>query len=183
MAMPAFSAVWTAEMARALPVDGNRYEVVHGELLVSPAPRPFHQEVVWRLMSALRPYLAREPVGHAFAAPLEARHSQTTELQPDIVVFRSGAVTPTSWSSLGHALLVIEVLSPSTARTDRFVKRPVVQQAGVPLLWLVNIDDGAVEWWTPEAHLPRVERERLAWHPAGASAPFLIELDELLRPM
>ena len=78
---------------------------------------------------------------------------------------------------------MIEVLSPSTARTDRFVKRPVVQQAGVPLLWLVNIDDGAAEWWTPEAHLPRVERERLAWHPAGASAPFLIEMDELLRPM
>ena len=60
MAMPATPLLWTAEMVRALPEDGNRYEVVHGELLVSPAPRPWHQEVVWRLMRALHDYLERE---------------------------------------------------------------------------------------------------------------------------
>lgn len=183
MAMPALPALWTAEMVRNLPADGNRYEVVHGELLVSPAPRPFHQEVVWRFMFALRAYMAREPVGRVFAAPLEARHSPTIELQPDIVVFRAGAVTPTAWSTLSQTLLIIEVLSPSTARTDRFVKRPVIQRAGVPFLWLVNADDGSVECWTPEAELPHVERDHLRWQPAGASVPLTLELEELLRPM
>lgn len=183
MAMPATPLLWTVEMVRALPDDGNRYEVVHGELLVSPAPRPWHQEVVGRLYESLRAYLRRERVGDAFQAPLEARHSPTTELQPDLVVFRTGAVTPTSWATLADTLLVVEVLSPSTARHDRFVKRPVVQQAGVPLMWIVNADDGTVECWTPELHLPHIERDALIWHPAGARAPFTMPLAELLRPM
>lgn len=42
MAMPA-SKSYTAEMGRALPEDGNRYETVYGELLVTPAPRALHQ--------------------------------------------------------------------------------------------------------------------------------------------
>ena len=70
---------FTAEQARALPDDGNRYEVVYGELLVTPAPRPWHQEVVGRLSDGLRAYLRQEPVGHLFQSPadisLGSRHS------------------------------------------------------------------------------------------------------------
>lgn len=54
---------YTADQIRALPEDGNRYEVVHGELLVTPAPRALHQEVVRRLLVALSRYLEAEPVG------------------------------------------------------------------------------------------------------------------------
>lgn len=183
MAMPALPELWTAEEVRNLPDDGNRYEVVHGELLVSPTPRPFHQEIVGRVYEAFHTFLRAHPVGNAFTAPLEARHSATTTLQPDIVVFRSGVVTRNAWSTLSEALLVVEVLSPSTARTDRFVKRPVIQHAGVPLLWLVNADDGSVECWKPDMQLPLVEREQLIWHPEGASASLSLELAELLRPM
>src|SRR2546428_1051645 len=59
---------YMVDIVRALPDDGNRYEVVHGELLVTPAPRPWHEELVARLFEALRDYLRREPVGHAFGA-------------------------------------------------------------------------------------------------------------------
>ena len=58
MAVPLF---YTAEMVRALPDDGKRYETVHGELLVSPAPRPLHQEVISRLQYALTGYLRQHP--------------------------------------------------------------------------------------------------------------------------
>jgi Uma2 family endonuclease len=64
MAAPLF---YTAEMVRGLPADGNRYETVRGELLVTPAPRVWHEEIVARLGLALRQYLQAEPVGHAFA--------------------------------------------------------------------------------------------------------------------
>jgi len=59
---------YTVDMVRALPDDGNRYEVVHGELLVTPAPRPWHEELVGRLYDVLQKYLRLEPVGHAFGS-------------------------------------------------------------------------------------------------------------------
>lgn len=68
MGMPA-ATYWTAEMVRALPEDGNRYEVVYGELLVTPAPRMLHQIVVHRLTFALSAYLQSHPVGLAFGVP------------------------------------------------------------------------------------------------------------------
>jgi Uma2 family endonuclease len=54
---------YTADMVRAMPDDGNRYEVVYGELLVTPAPRPWHQIFVHRLSLAIELYLRAEPVG------------------------------------------------------------------------------------------------------------------------
>src|SRR5687768_16324121 len=68
MAAPIY---YTAEMVRALPDDGNRYEVVRGELLVTPAPRAWHQEVILRLTTALSTYLDAKRVGHLFCSPAD----------------------------------------------------------------------------------------------------------------
>ncbi len=73
---------YTADMVRALPDDGNRYEVVYGELLVSPAPRLWHQEVAQRLLVALRVYLEREPVGHVLASPADISWGPDVLVQP-----------------------------------------------------------------------------------------------------
>src|SRR5437867_13130325 len=62
---------YTADMVRALPDDGNRYEVVYGELLVTPAPRLWHQKVASRLETALAVYLEGEPVGEVLHAPAD----------------------------------------------------------------------------------------------------------------
>jgi Uma2 family endonuclease len=62
---------FTAEQVRALPEDGNRYEVVHGELLVTTAPRGWHQEISGRLFESLRAYLRSEPVGHGIMSPAD----------------------------------------------------------------------------------------------------------------
>ncbi len=182
MGMPAPQTYWTADQVFDLPEDGNRYEVVHGELLVSPAPRLRHQAIVRRLLVALDDYLATHRVGDVFTAPLDARVSPVTALQPDLVVFDRGALDGERWPPLAAALLVVEVLSPSTARADRYVKRPVVQDVGVPMLWIVDDDAGLVECWRPGADLPTVERGMLTWHPAGASAPFEIAVPALLAP-
>ncbi|MBA3894839.1 MAG: Uma2 family endonuclease [Gemmatimonadales bacterium] len=68
MAAPVYH---TADQVRALPDDGNRYEVVHGELLVTPSPRALHQEVIRRLLVRLSLYLEMEPAGHVFPAPAD----------------------------------------------------------------------------------------------------------------
>src|SRR5574338_68886 len=68
MAAPLY---YTADMVRALPNDGKRYETVHGELLVTPAPRWWHQEVLGRLHVDLRTYLQGNPVGHPVMSPAD----------------------------------------------------------------------------------------------------------------
>ncbi len=83
MAAPTY---YTADMVRAMPDDGNRYETVHGELLVTPSPKLWHQEVVFRLHVALSEYLSEQPVGHALHSPADISWGDDTLVQPDLFV-------------------------------------------------------------------------------------------------
>ena len=180
MAAPIY---WTADMVRQLPDDGNRYEVVYGELLVTPAPRVNHQLLVSRLAFALAKYLEHEPVGVMLTSPADISWGQDVLVQPDVFVVPLDDARTGDWSKLRSLLVAAEVLSPSTARADRFTKRRRYQEARVPMYWVVDGADQLVEVWTPDAEFPAVERERLVWHPAGASQPFTFKLAELFRPV
>jgi Uma2 family endonuclease len=174
---------YTAEQLRAFPDDGNQYEVVHGELLVSPAPRLWHQEVVARLLETLRVYLRAERVGHAFGSPADISWGPDTLVQPDVFVVPLAQARTLDWAQIKDLLLVVEVLSPSSRRADRFTKRLEYQRQGIPLYWLVDPDEHQVEIWTPADLFPVFEREQLVWQPAGAAAPFSLSLAELFRPL
>ena len=185
MGMPALSKQYTADMVRALndQLDWRwpRYEVVDGELLVTPAPRTWHQVIVQRLDFALMRYLDSEPVAHGFAAPADISWGPQKLVQPDLFVIPLEEARTPEWADVRHLLLAIEVLSPGSVRADRVVKRLLYQREGVPLYWVVDADAHAIEVWTPEAREPRIERETLVWHPVGASAPFTLALAELFR--
>lgn len=174
---------WTAAMARELPDDGRRYEVVHGELLVTPAPRAPHQLVVQRLHMRLAAYLDTEPVGHVWLSPADISWDPGTLVQPDLFVVDPAQSRTLDWAAMQHLLLVIEVLSPSTARADRFTKRRRYQEARVPLYWIVDPERAQVEVWTPDAALPLFEDRQVTWHPAGARQPLRVSLPELFRPL
>jgi len=180
MAAPIY---WTADMVRQLPDDGNRYEVVYGELLVTPAPRLNHQLLVSRLAVAIAKYLEHGPVGVMLTSPADISWGQDVLVQPDVFVVPLDEARTGDWSKLRSLLVAAEVLSPSTARADRFTKRRRYQEAGVPLYWVVDADEQRVEVWTPGAEFPGVERERIVWRPAGADQPFTLELAELFRPV
>jgi Uma2 family endonuclease len=169
-------------MARRLPDDGNRYEVVYGELLVTPAPRLWHQRLVLRLASALEEYLARHPgAGVAVTSPADISWGEDVLVQPDVFVVPVEQARALEWSAIRHLLLVAEVLSPSTPRHDRFTKRRRYQDARVPLYWIVDGDARQVEVWTPEDVFPRIERVRLSWQPERDRAAFTFPLEELFR--
>jgi Uma2 family endonuclease len=174
---------YTAEMVRALPDDGKRYEVVHGELLVTPAPRAWHQEVVHRMGRVLDDYLARARVGHLFQSPADISWSDDTLVQPDLFVVPLSEARTLDWSQMHTLLLAVEVLSPSTARADRFTKRRLYQQVGIPVYWIVDPDARCVEVWTPGATLPTLEREAVAWWPEGTVEPLRIGITELFQPI
>jgi Uma2 family endonuclease len=175
---------YSADMVRDLIDESRpspRYETVHGELLVTPAPRYAHQEVVVRLIVALRMYLARHPAaGHALASPADVTFGLPDVLvQPDVFVIARDEARAQSWTAITRLLLAVEVLSPSSARHDRFQKRRLYQEQGVPLHWIVDVDARAVEVWTPELRFPHVEHAALTWHPEGAAEPFVLPLAEL----
>lgn len=177
MAAPVY---YTAEMVRALPDDGNRYETVHGELLVTPAPRPQHQDLVLELAARLRDYLRSHPVGKVFIAPADISWAPDVLVQPDVFVVALDEARTLDWSRMKTLLLAIEVSSPSTRRYDRFAKRRVYQEFGVPWYWLVDIEARVGEVWRPEPTLPVIERDRLVWHPAVADEPLVVPLVEIL---
>lgn len=173
----------TADMVRALPDDGNRYEVVHGELLVTPAPRLLHQRIVRRVTVAIERYLESHPVGEVLTAPADISWGPDILVQPDVFVAPTAETRTGDWSRVRTLLLAVEVLSPSTRRADRFTKRRLYQEQGVALYWLIDPEARAVEVWAPEATVPAIEAERLRWHPAEAREAFVLEIEELFRPV
>jgi Uma2 family endonuclease len=181
MAAPAY---YTADMVRAIPDDGNIYEVVHGELLVSPAPRLWHEEIAARLLETVRTYLRQQPLGLAIGSRSDLSWGLRDVLvSPDLFVVPLEEARRLDWLTLRTVLLAAEVLSPSSIRADRFTKRRLYQERGVPRYWVIDPDERFAEVWRPEDDFPLVERQVLSWAPDGASAPFTLELTEVFRPI
>jgi Uma2 family endonuclease len=178
MGMPAQHMEWTAEMARGLPDDGKRYEVLDGELYVTPAPSWRHQAVLHRLFLIVHPYGEAHGLGWTRLSPADIEFSHRRRVQPDLfVVPDQGAGEPASWADVKRLLLAVEALSPTTARYDRQKKRPLYQDEGVPEFWILDIDSRVVERWRPGDDRPEVTAETLEWHPKPEIAPLRIDLD------
>ena len=177
--MPFAPAYHTAEMVRSLPDDGNRYELVHGELLMSPSPRPTHQRVVSRLFLAIGFFCEKHGCGEVMSSPADISWSDDTLVQPDLFVITPAEAGAREWSRIQTLDLVVEVLSPSTAKQDRFQKRKLYQLQRVGTLWLVDADLKQIEVWTPDAAFPKVESTRVSWTPPSADATLVIELNTL----
>ena len=177
MHMPYLARQWTVDDVQALPDDGNRYEVIDGELFVTPAPRLRHQEAVFELAVMLREYLKSDRVGHVFLAPADVIFTPTRLVQPDVFVTRLvNGRRPEEFVAASGLLLAAEVLSPSTARADRVAKRTLFRDEGVPEYWIVDLDARAFERTSPGDARPEVLVESLTWAPEGASTPLIIDL-------
>ena len=181
--MPLRSRAWTADLVRALPDDGSRYELVHGDLLVTPAPRALHQLIVERLHALLSDACQRSGLFKVWMSPADISWSADTLVQPDVFVVPRNEAATLDWTRMRTLVLVAEVLSPSTAKQDGEQKRRLYQEHGVSTVWLMDADRRAVEVWTPESLFPVVETVRVSWHPVGAAEPFVIELAELFAEL
>lgn len=125
---------FTVHDLEAAPDDGNRWELIDGTLLVSPAPSYEHQTVAFELGIRLR--MACPADLRVLLAPFAVRPNDTTELQPDVLVFRRDDVTS---KHLPLApLLAVEVVSPSTKAIDLTLKKSAYEVLGVPSYWVVD---------------------------------------------
>ncbi len=179
MGMPQPTHIWTPEAVRALPEDGHRYEVVAGELLVTPAPSFAHQEAVRLLITWLGGYANPSGVGAAVISPADIGLEPGALVQPDVFVAPLvGGRRPRNWDEITILLLAVEVLSPSSARADRHLKRRLYQRTRVPEYWVVDLEARLVERWRPADERPEVITDTLRWEPRHDREPLVIELPE-----
>ncbi|MBX3471533.1 MAG: Uma2 family endonuclease [Planctomycetes bacterium] len=138
---------YTYEDYRQLPGDGQRYEVLDGELIVSPSPSRRHQELSKRLQYQLYRHVEVEHrLGEVFNAPFDVILSEDNVVQPDLLFVATSRLAVFSERGLeGAPDLVVEILSPSTRARDCGRKREVYARFGVRELWLVDPERDAVD--------------------------------------
>jgi Uma2 family endonuclease len=182
MVMAAAPARWTAAQVRELPDDGRRYEVIDGALFVTPAPSWKHQDAAFQLGGILQAYVRARNIGHTIMAPADVEFGADRMVEPDVfVVPLVEGHKPTTWSEVERLLLAVEVLSPSTARADREVKRRLYQRERVPEYWIVDVDARIVERWRPDDERPEMLSSRLTWQPDAGHAALDIDLERYFR--
>jgi Uma2 family endonuclease len=128
----------------ATPEDGKRYEILRGELHVTPAPSPRHQWISWLLECELDRFFRGRGLGRMFHAPIDVILTDKDVVQPDIIVVTEPA-TVTDRGIEGAPLLVVEILSPGTRVRDRGVKGERYAELGVEHYWLVDPEARRVE--------------------------------------
>jgi Uma2 family endonuclease len=176
---------WTYDEYARLPDDGNRYEVIDGEVLVTPAPSTDHQHVLSRLLTALKAYVERERFG-VVLPDVDVLFVTGQFLRPDLVVVpRSAREGVTSRGIEAPPALMVEILSPSSRSIDRVKKPRRYADFGVPEYWVVDSEERCVWIWRFAAGATEPDRvaDRLSWRPAGADAPFELPIGELFRSM
>jgi Uma2 family endonuclease len=136
----------TFDEFRELPSDGKRYELVYGEVHVTPAPATRHQLTIQNLVEDLGPFVHKNHLGEVVPAPLDVRLGDDIVLQPDVIFISSerAAIIQENWIE-GAPDLAVEVLSPSTAAHDRAIKLPIYAKARVAEAWFLDPKARTVE--------------------------------------
>ncbi len=109
MVMPHSTRVWTREEVWALPDDGKRYELIAGELLVSPSPGGMHQRAVARLYDLVPSYVRSHGLGETLFSPADLQLQSGDISQPDLFVIPPGW-DGRNWEACGVPLLIAETL-------------------------------------------------------------------------
>jgi Uma2 family endonuclease len=180
MAMPAIRRRWTAADVRALMNESRawpRYELIAGELVVTPAPGSAHQLAVLEIAILLAAYVDREALGIVVTSPADLELRPGTITQPDVFVIPADtriAGKVLQWPDVKGLLLAVEVLSPSSVRLDRVEKRDFYLDSGVAEYWIVDLDARVVERWTANQESPATLRDRLVWE--ASATPLNIDL-------
>ena len=152
MRIPEGKIVLTYEDYVLLPNDRNRYEILDGELTMTPAPSTKHQSVSANLFKLLSRHIDDRNLGKLFYAPIDLILESTSVLQPDLLfVSKARQHIITERAIEGAPDLVIEILSPTTSRTDRVTKAQIYARHSALGYWIVDPEREAIEIYLLEA--------------------------------
>jgi Uma2 family endonuclease len=172
----------TVAQLHDMPDDGRRYEIINGELFVTPAPSGRHQDSVFRLGVLLLPYV--DSCGFNLRiAPTDVRFSKCTLVQPDLIVLPAmpdGRRAP-EFTDVGRLVLAVEVLSRGTAWYDRGKKRALYQSEAVAEYWIVDADARVVERWRPGSETAELSADSMLWQPSADHAALEVSWPAFFR--
>lgn len=130
--------IWTYDDLARLPDDGKRYEILDGDLVVSPSSSRDHQVVLQRIIFAFRRQLFERGIAHVFFAPFDTILSPQRVVVPDMMVVRRERQAIVQERGVeGAPDLVLEVMSTRPS-LDRIRKFRIYAKTGIPEYWLVD---------------------------------------------
>ena len=168
---------WTLDEIHSLPDDGNKYELVGGELFVTPPPSNEHETILAAITPLLDPFVAAHALGRVYH-PRSVMRFAASEVEPDLMVRRVQAPGSRDWDDAPTPSLVVEVLSGPTRRRDHMQKRELYLAAGVGEYWIIDPDRRNVRV-VRRGQPDQIVSEELRWQPAGATAPLVIRLAQI----
>lgn len=182
MAVATTAKRWTLDELHGLPDDGNKYELVDGELFVTPAPSNTHETIIARLLAWLVPYVSRHALGNVHTARAVVRRAGS-EVEPDLYVRREAPGVRNDWENAPTPLLVAEVLSPFTRRRDLDQKRRFyLETVGIQEYWVVDPDARSIRVMR-SGHAELVADETLEWQPPGCSEALEMDVATLFAAL
>src|SRR6266581_1709839 len=120
-----------------LPDDGRRYEILDGELEVSPAPAPRHQAVLGNLFWILHGHVQERGSGRVYCAPIDVILAPSSVVQPDLIFIAAGRESIVTERAIeGPPDLAVEILSPWSGRRDRVAKAALYGRHGIRHYWI-----------------------------------------------
>ena len=170
---------WTLAELDRLPTDSNKYELVDGELFVTPAPSHAHERLATVLHGILFPYVLEHRLGSIYR-PRAVIRTSDSEVEPDLMVRPDTAQPEVKWESVPMPSLVVEVLSRTTGRRDKSEKRTFYLRCGIPEYWIVDGVQRCIRVITSHS-ADVVEDQQLLWRPLSEQAPLAIDVVAYFR--
>ena len=176
MGMAATIPYYTVEDLEHFPNDGNRYELLDGVLLVTPAPNYSHQSVAWRIARMLD--VVEQRGLWSVVTPGAVSFPPRTQLEPDVLVVPARFPLSSKWQDITEHWLAVEVLSRSSRVYDREFKRDAYLDLGVREVWLVDRDDRSVEVSRERGKSDTV-RDAIIWRVPTVELEVRVDLSEV----
>lgn len=174
---------WTYEEYMKLPIENTRYEVIAGDLYITPTPPTLHQAIAGPFLSAL--YKQAEvdfQLGFIVPGPIDVLFGEGDFIEPDAVFVRHDRQEILAERGIeGVPDLVVEFVAPDTAAWDRGLKRERYAHFGVPEYWVVDGEARTVEIYRPRAELPEVVSGSWTWRPIPDGPVVEMNLPKLLE--
>ncbi len=178
MAPSALVPSYTLDDLEQFPDDGNRYELLDGFLLVTPAPLLPHDVVTMRLTERLMAYL--RPGNHGVVFTRGAvQIAPNTHLEPDVLVIPPLDRVPQRWLALSEFWLAVEVSGTGSRVYDRDFKGPAYLRLAVPVYWRVDLRDQCVYVSERGVDVERPVHDQLSWCAPGVDTPLVIDVPAL----
>jgi len=178
MGMPVTAPRYTVDDLERFPDDGNRYELLDGQLLVTPSPNMFHQLASTRIVLILGNALVPSGIGHV-VGPGVVTTPPLTQLQPDILAFPARFSPDSKWVDIDEHWLVVEIISRSSRVYDREFKRDAYLALGVREVWLVDPRAKTIEVCR-ERGTSVVESSAFTWQVPGLDLRVDIDVPAIL---